>query len=413
MSFSSPQALWLLALALPLVALFLVRPRAVVAEVGSLLLWKRVEARRAARARIARLEKVLSLVVHLAALAAIVLALAGPGGSARAPRRIVAILDASASMSARLGSGTRFGAALERARSLALSLEGNDELGFVVAGAVPRVLLAPAPRASRPELALSRAELEGGATDLREALELAYALLSDSSAGGFAREAWLLSDGACPDLEREPRPRPPEGVRLVFAREGSPDDWSVGVVAFGARELPDSPGEVEVHAALASSCPRPVKTRATILVGDAGDARKMTESEPVVVLDSIEIGPHATVSLPPRRVSLPRGGRLGIRIETPGDALAQDDEAWAVVPGSRATRVFLGEGEAEAASAPFIRAALEADARVELVPSSGEADVVVLVLGEDGTAREPPWSASSRGLLLVGPRALEAASGSR
>ena len=414
MTFARPEALALLALLLPIVALFLVRPRAQRTVVGSLLLWKRVQGQRARRASLARLEKIVSLLLHAGALAAIVFALARPLGGEALPRRIVAVLDASGSMSARLsgdGGGrspqpigadpSRFAVALEGARRLAASLGPEDELGFVLAGRSPRVLLAPVSRAVHPETALEHASLEGGTSDLRSALELAYALVASTPAGR-EREVWLYSDGAAPELSREPRPRPPEGTRLRYARLGSPRDASVGVVAFAAREVPGSAGEVEVEATLASSFAERVAASATLLVG----------GEPVVT-DQVELEPGARLVLPSRRIPLERGGGLDpsvgsgileLKVATAGDVLARDDEAWLVIPGGRRPVVAL---EGAGSAARFVRAALEADEGVRIGTTAGSPDrsaVDVAVLAGESVPAEPP-----RAALLVGEAAARAA----
>jgi hypothetical protein len=400
--FARPEALWLLALALPVAALFLVRPKARRSAVGSVLLWRRVEKKRSARAGIARLEKLLSLLLHLAALAAIVFALARPLAREARPRRIVAVLDAGASMGARVAPGrTRFEAALESARRLVESLGPEDEVGFVLGGASPRVLRAPGGRDRKPGSALEGLVLEGGATDLRAALELGGALL-DADAGARARverELWLFSDGAAPELARPPKPRLPEGARLRYVRFGSPADGSVGVVSLAAREAPSSPGEVEVSAQVESSFRDRVRARATLFL----------DGDPVVSLEPFELEPGTRFSLPPRRVRVEGGGVLALRVEAPGDVLPLDDEAWLVIPGARRPLVQI---EGEGASARFVRAVLENDDEVKVAPPprgpGHDVSPDVLVLAGGSVPDEPP-----RAALVVGEEAAAAAGARR
>jgi hypothetical protein len=371
---AAPDALLWLLLAIPLVLLYFVRPRARTARVGSLLLYREVRARQTARAPLARLEKLLSLVLHLAALAGIVLALARPTLGPVGPRRIVAVLDASASMGSRFDGSTRFEKARARAVELARELRAEDELGFVLAGATPHLLLAPSPRAARPELALEQASLEGGATNLTDALALASAL--------GPTEVWLLSDGAGPSTRQGPSSlgtlsrsgRSEREVPLYYARFGEPTDRNAGVVALAARALPGAESDVEVQATVWNASQVPATIRPTYTL----------DRLPLVALEPVEVAPLSRARLAPRRLELPQGGLLGLHIDCAGDVLAADDDAFVLVPPPRRTRV------ATPASV-FLRAALEADDQVSLVAPGSDAD---LAFGDTGARSEK---------LVVGP----------
>jgi hypothetical protein len=358
--FADPNALLWLLLAVPLVALYFVRPRARPVFVGSLLLYRAVRARQAARAPLARLEKLLSLLLHLSALAAIVLALARPTLGPVAPRRIVAVLDASASMASRFEGATRFERARERAAELARELRAEDELGFVLAGATPHVLLAPSRRATRPELALDSVSVEGGATNLSDAIALALALAPT--------EVWLLSDGAGA-LEGAPR----SPVPLYYARFGKATDRNVGIVALAARAIPGSDGEVEVQGTVWNPSSVPATIRPTFTL----------DRLPFVVLEAVEVPASSRARLAPRRIELPQGGVVGLHIDCAGDVLGADDDACIIVPPLLRTRV-------SAPDSLFLRAALQADDQVALVETGADAELTVgekLIIGPDEVER--------------------------
>jgi hypothetical protein len=357
-----PGALLWFLLALPLALLYFVRPTPRTARVGSLLIFRLLAKRRAARAPLARLERLLSLLLNVAALALVALALTRPTLGPLSPRRIVAILDAGASMASRLDGSTRFERALARSRELARELRPEDELGFVLAGATPHLLLAPTPRAAHPERALESARLEGGRKGLADALALAYAL--------EPTEVRVFSDGAGPALEGAPAA--PAGTVLTFERLGHEDDSNAGIVALAARAVPGTESTVEVQATLVNASARPASIRPTYSL----------DGKTLVALEPVDVGPWTRANLPPRRMDLPEGGVLGLHIETPGDVLDRDDDAYVIVPPVRPTRV-------RSPGSPFLDAALEADDTVALVGEGADADVTVgesLVLGPEAVA---------------------------
>src|SRR5213076_831442 len=110
MSFLSPFALALFALSLPLVMLYFLKVRRRERRVPSLLLWAPALRDREASAFFQRLQRDPLLILQLLALLALTLALARPtvtvlGDGAR---KVVVVLDTSASMKARDVSPSRF-----------------------------------------------------------------------------------------------------------------------------------------------------------------------------------------------------------------------------------------------------------------------------------------------------------------
>ena len=110
MTFLSPLALALFALALPLVLLYFLKVRRRERSVPSLLLWAPALRDREASAFFQRLQRDPLLILQILALLALSLALARPVATVmgEGARKLVVVLDTSASMRARDVSPSRF-----------------------------------------------------------------------------------------------------------------------------------------------------------------------------------------------------------------------------------------------------------------------------------------------------------------
>ena len=121
MGILAPLALALLALALPIIALYLLRPRRPAAPVSSLLLWQAALTDVEANAPWQRLRRNWLLLLQLAILALLALASARPVFSAGGATtgNLIVVLDGSASMRATDVTPNRFERARASVRSLA------------------------------------------------------------------------------------------------------------------------------------------------------------------------------------------------------------------------------------------------------------------------------------------------------
>lgn len=164
MTFLRPDA-WVAALlALPLVLLHLRWRRRRDAEVPSLALWRDVAAGATGRRGMRRVEEAAQLAALVLALLCLTAALMGPvlGDPADAPLRRVIVLDASASMNARSGGGSRFDEARAAADAAIAKLGPGDEVVVWTASERPRVVVEPTGdlAAARAALAALRPTLE-------------------------------------------------------------------------------------------------------------------------------------------------------------------------------------------------------------------------------------------------------------
>src|SRR5215469_15259195 len=164
MSFLSPLALLVGALSVPLVLLYFLKVRRREATVPSLLLWDPSRRDREASTFFQRLQRDPLLILQLLALLALALALARPAVTVmgHGAKRIVIVLDPSASMKATDVSPSRFGRAQRQALDLVGRLGTGAEVMVIEAAVQPRVL-APFSHERDQTMAAIRG---AGATDL-------------------------------------------------------------------------------------------------------------------------------------------------------------------------------------------------------------------------------------------------------
>src|ERR1041384_3825843 len=110
MSFASPIALLFLGLFIPVILLYLLKQRRRRVEVSALLFWDKILRDEQTVTSLMRPKKLLSLLLQLAFIALLAFAVARPmlSGKWTGARRMVLLLDTSASMLVNEGGKTRF-----------------------------------------------------------------------------------------------------------------------------------------------------------------------------------------------------------------------------------------------------------------------------------------------------------------
>ena len=116
MNFLAPAGLWLLALAIPLIVLYFIRTRRRELQVPSLLLWDTAPRFEGNSAFFQKMQRDPLLLLQLLALVLLAIALARPFMTVmgEGERRVVVVLDTSASMKAKDVSPSRFDEARTR-----------------------------------------------------------------------------------------------------------------------------------------------------------------------------------------------------------------------------------------------------------------------------------------------------------
>jgi len=235
LSFLTPLALALAALAVPIVLLYMLRLRRTETPISSTFLWQQLVRDREANAPWQRLRPNLLLLLQLLILAALVLALARPFVEVKtiSTGRIVLLLDASASMAATDVSPSRFEAARTQALEMVNLLGADDTMTVIRVAETPEVLAA----ASRDKLALQEAigsaEPSSASANWHAALTLAAA----GAVGVDTLNVVILSDGGLPD----DLPPIPGNVQFVPVGESS---RNVAITALATSALPDQPPQL-------------------------------------------------------------------------------------------------------------------------------------------------------------------------
>jgi hypothetical protein len=317
MAFLAPLFLLLGLLAIPIIALYMLRLRRRPLVVSSTMLWQRLMRDREANAPWQKLRRNILLILQLIILAALVVALARPfipvptvvSGS------VVVLLDGSASMQATDTPPNRFAAAKERVDELIGELGGNDQMTLILVGRSPETLVSAT----------------GDHTILRQALEVAqpgtaaadwpaaFALASGAAQGFQDARIVIVSDGGLPaDLP----PLPAEAVYLPIGDSGE----NLAITALATRAGEAGPelfasvqnfGLVDREALFSLS-----------LDGALYDSRRVAAAA------------GATTNLTWR---LPEGASVveARLTEHEGDLLSLDDSAWAVHEGGVRNRALL------------------------------------------------------------------------
>ncbi len=360
MSFLVPAALGLSSLALPLIALYMLRSRRERLDVSSLLLWE-TAADPLSSARPWRPLKITPLLlIQLAVLAAFVVSLARPFGTqeARLGAHTVLILDVSGSM----GMAGRFERAKREAQSWAGEMSGDQLVSVVEAGARPRVVAAYSRDVEEVTEALSGMELTGGEADLGEAVRLGRGLSTPDRPSDLV----LFTDGGEAPLAEEPI----VGARHVRFDETGPNR---SLQAFTLER--DQAGVV----------------RALVSVADSGGSPDPVTVEVEVdgrLVSRIELSPppngadEAIIPLPAGPGAVARARLVG-----PGDSLPADDEAWAVLATPSATLVGL-----EGVESPYLAALVGSIPEMEAATDPGATPEISIVnRGTLPVIERPSW----------------------
>ena len=311
MSFAHPAALAWLALGLPIVIFYILKIRLRRVPVSTILFWQQIFEEKQPRSIWQRLRHLLSLLVQLAMLLLLALALAEPffTWEIAQSRRLVLVLDNSASMRAADVAPNRFEQAKQRARRSIAALRARDEMAIVAAGAQPRVVCGLSSHQRTLRQALDAIEPSDGPTSAADAVALARRLLS----GGENGRVVLISDGC---FEGAAALAEAKDVELVAVGARSAN---VGITRFQVRRSLLDPIGYEILAEVQNASDGPANCRLELDLDDN-----------VVDVVPLELQPGEVWVHVFEKTSA-EGGVLAARLEH-DDALAGDNRAWAILP---------------------------------------------------------------------------------
>ncbi len=325
MSLLAPLYLLLLGLAVPILLLWMLRRRREEVLVPTNFLWRKSLEDERVSPLLRKLTAGILLLLQLAALALLALAAAEAvlrTGETRAARRVVVLLDRSASMGTREADGrTRLDLARDRIGTLLDTFRRGDRAMLVAFDRRARILSGFTEDTRALRRLLSDLEPADLGTDPAEGLDLAAA--AAAALPPRSVEVLLVSDGAFAAVLE----LPPSLARASLAFVGVGETaGNAGIV--GVDVAADLAGTSRVFVRVANPGPAPVSRTLSLLrdgkLLDAAEVRVGARSVESAAFDLSAFGP----------------GPFALRLE-PEDALPADDRAFFTLPRDTARRILV------------------------------------------------------------------------
>lgn len=339
-------------LAVPIVIFYILKIRLRRQPVSTVMFWKQVLDEQNPRSIWQRLRHFISLLLQLAMLSLLVLALADPYffWEVRSARRIVLVIDHSASMNATDVKPSRLAEARRQAEQLIASLRHRDEMAVVAAATQPQVVVGFTGRQRTLSDAVQALSPSDGPSNVSDAIALGQRLLGERQ-DGKRPEVIVLSDGrftgvenylAKPDSDTEasgqvnqisPESTHPGTSPVTVGVIGERSD-NVGITQFQVRRSLIDPLGYQILAEVTNSSDHAVDCRFEVdLVSASREA-----AEPIDVVP-LKLEPGGKWSQVFEKTSAD-GGHLIANLKH-DDALALDNVARAVLPKREIQPVIL------------------------------------------------------------------------
>ncbi|QEL19725.1 vWA domain-containing protein [Limnoglobus roseus] len=401
MSLTNPTALMWLLLAVPVVIFYILKIRLKRVPVSTVIFWRQIFDEKKPRSLWQRLRHLVSLFVQLALLGLLVSALAEPflASEATHRRRIILVVDNSASMKASDVAPSRLAKAVEEAQGVIQGLRFRDEMAIVSAGTQPRVVCGLTGHQRTLRDALATIPPTDGPGKLKDAIDTARRLVSKDAADGESRVV-VLTDGSGDELakviaEEDKKPEA-ERIKLTVIKVGQQTP-NVGITRFQVRRSTIDPIGYEVLIEITNHSDEP-----------SGDFRmELTLNDRTADVIPLNLKPGETWAKTTQSTTAD-GGVLTAKLTTKGekqseplqDALAADNTAVALLPKREKMPVHLHT----AAGNLFLQKVLEANALVQLTSSRKDmpkefAANAIKVFHKDTPAQLPPGN-----VLVVDPQ---------
>ena len=390
MSLANPSALLWLTLAIPVVVFYILKIRLKRVPVSTVLFWRQIFDEKKPRSLWQKLRHLVSLLVQLVLLALLVAALTEPfrASEARNARRIILVIDNSASMSAADVPPSRLAKAKEEAHKLVKGLRARDEMAIVVAGTQPRVVCGLTGHQKTLRGFVDEVGPTEGPTKLAEAVATARRLAAEAD-GGKESKIVVVTDACAEDAAKLS-----EGEGVAFILVGT-RGANVGVTRLQVRRSTIDPIGYEIMVEVHNFSDQPAKPRLNLTLNGV-----------TIDVFPLDIPPGEKWSkMATQRTA--EGGLLQAELVEKGekddlpypDALAADNKAVAVLPRRDKvdTHMFSPNGNL------FLQKVLEANPLTELKTSrklpAAFGTEPVKVFHHDVPAKLPPGQ-----LLVVDPR---------
>jgi hypothetical protein len=353
-----PTALALLAIALPITVLYILKLRMRQVHVSSDLFWQQIFQARPPRSFWNRFRHPLSWLTQILILLTIVGAAADPRWLSGVPQRnLVIILDTSASMQARESSGQRLTLAANQARQIINGLPPGTQAAVIAADQHPEVICGMTDH--MPDLLRAISRIQPSAAPGRPALAVTAAseMLGNTSSGSIL----LLTDG-CFD-QSVLKNRPELTIKSVAAELPN-----VGITGCQALRNPDDPLSAELLVSISNASPFFAAASLELrLSGTLSNVTRLTLAPGENTSQSFpRIGPVGgtwQAQLKDIRFTAQATSAETAPLDSPdfADALELDNSAVAVLPDAPRQKVLLvSPGNL------FVQKVLEADPLIEL-----------------------------------------------
>jgi hypothetical protein len=371
MTFLSPLAfLWALA-AIPIFALYLLKVRQRKVTVPTLLFWDKVFQEKTPQSLFQKLRHPLSLLAQLLLLALLVLALANPlfSSSAQGARKIVLIIDNSASMRATDVSPTRLDGAKSKAKGIVDSLRYFDTLAIISVAGEPQIVSGMTDRQATLRQRIDAISPTDGPTHIAGAIDLARTLITAEKNPAIV----LISDGA---FDATPALTGPD-IQFIGVVPHSSKPENLGITGFQARRSIADPIAYDIFLKVQSFSSKPAQCTLEVSLDDA-----LIDAIPI----TLEPGQTWQQTL---SKATPKSGRLRAKLIHP-DALATDNLAFASLPGAARHTVDLTGTQSF-----FLRKAFESIPLIDI--ASKNPDITVL-------HKTVPQTLPAGNLLIIDPQ---------
>lgn len=330
MSFLAPAAFAALAIAIPILLLYMLRLRRREVLISSTFLWRQVVQDTEANTPWQRLRRNLLLFLQLLILLLLTLALARPFiiVPTISAGKVALLVDASGSMTATdIAGDTRFAAAVDQARQIVNSMNPQDIISLIRVGDVPEPLTSYTSDKNKLRRALAAMTVSEGRADWDTALTLAAA----GAAGAEDFSIVMISDGGLGDTAGLPA-NIPQPIYLPVGESSS----NVGITALATRALAGQPPQLFAQVTNYGAEPADIS-----LVIRLDDVLRLSRSG--------TIPPRSQLPIPFDEPIAEPFETLSATLTFDNDAedyLALDNRAWAVQNEAKTRRVFyVSQGE--------------------------------------------------------------------
>ncbi|MFH1056084.1 MAG: VWA domain-containing protein [Candidatus Altiarchaeota archaeon] len=328
---SNPLALAGLGLLVPIILLYLLKPKPKLVLFPSTMFIRFIEKNKRFTSFLQRFVHDPILLIQILIITVLVLALVNPFYNTREEVRedqsVVIIIDASASMQSTDVSPNRFSAAISKAREILRDLNVKDEVSIVLAENIPLTFSSMGTREDAVGT-LNEASFSDTPSNLGDAVLLARDMLLSSER---KKAIYVLSDfspGGGFDVHLARKLAMMSSIRVEYVRVGS-SGGNVGIVGLDVRRSLANNSELFTTASVRNYYP---EEKNVTLEVRSGDRVLASENKAVASGDEGFFYFHPAITAAEQLISVNLVG---------GDELTVDDTAYAYVPAVRLNKVIL------------------------------------------------------------------------